>query len=90
MTAAGEMDRVPVAKSRDARGSSESGAGRVDVRGLAASMAVDEMGPVTIIVGGWWGLASPDDVDTVMYRIPEECVCTGDSGIPAAPTRGCG
>lgn len=52
MTAAGEMERVPVAKSRDARGSSESGAGRVDVLGLAASMAVDEMGPVTIIVGG--------------------------------------
>jgi hypothetical protein len=56
ITAAGEMESVLVAKSKDASGSSWSGIGRVEVREFAAcraaSIAVEEDGTVTIIVGG--------------------------------------
>lgn len=55
-TAAGDMERVLVPKSKEASGSSWSGTGRVEVRRLAAcfaaSVAVGETGPVTMIVGG--------------------------------------
>ena len=56
MTAAGEMERVRVPKSSTARGSSRSVTGKVEVRGLAAccasSMAIEDGGPVTMMVGG--------------------------------------
>lgn len=90
-TAAGEIENVFVAKSKDASGSSKSVTGSTDVRRLAAcwaaSIAVEETGPVTMIVGGWRGEASLDGAETVMCTIPEDWDRTGDSGIPAVPTR---
>lgn len=69
-TAAGEIRSVLVPKSNEARGSSRSVTGSVDVLGFAAcwaaSIAVDETGPVTIIVGGCWRELSLDGADTVM------------------------
>lgn len=89
--AAAEMERVSVPRSRDARSSSESAKGRVDVRGVAAmlapSTALADIGVVTRIVGGCLELDSFDGVETEMCRSPEYFDLTGDSGIPAAPTR---
>lgn len=92
ITAAGEIDSVRVAKSSVANGSSVSVTGNVDVRTVAAwraaSRAVEDSGPVTMIVGGCRGDASLDGAETVMCSMPEDCDRTGDRGIPAAPTRG--
>lgn len=91
MIAAAEMERVIVARSREARGSSESERGRrVEVRGegarLAPSIEFDGTGVVTRIVGGWRVglLLSPE---TVMCRVPGCFFCTGERAMPAVPTR---
>lgn len=72
--ASAEMERVMVARSREARGSSESVSGRLDVRGEAApldpSAELDVVGIVMAIVGGLLLplLLSPSDCEEETVR----------------------
>ena len=65
-----ERESVIVPRSRQARGSSPSERGSVDVLGEAGRLdarSLDDAGSVTRIVGGWFGVVSfPDGLEMLM------------------------
>lgn len=95
LIASAEIERVIVRRSREARASSDSDSdpesGRVEVRGdatVATSIALFGSGAVTRIVGAW-GCPWFVGVETLICReLSFWCRGrSGESGIPAAPTR---